>query len=49
MILTPLRKLPNNVGDLGKMIVADTFECLLKKQKIAQSGHSVPFPKSAKL
>ena len=40
MILRPLQKLPNNVGDLGKIIVATSFECLPKKQKIAQSGHT---------
>ena len=36
MILTPLQKLPNNVGDLGKIIVATGFEWLPKVQKIAQ-------------
>ena len=40
MILTPLQKLPNNVGDLGKIIVATCFEWLPKVQKIAQSGHT---------
>ena len=30
LILTPLQKLPNNVGDLGKTIVAISFEKLLK-------------------
>ena len=40
MILTPLQKLPNNVGDLGKIIVAASFECLPKVQKIAKSGHT---------
>ena len=40
MILTPLQKLPNNVGNLSKIIVATGFECLPKKQKIAQSGHT---------
>ena len=40
MILTPLQKLPNNVGDLGKIIVAKCFEKLPKAQKIAQSGHT---------
>ena len=35
-------KLPNNVGDLGKIIVATCFEWLPKLQKIAQSGHTVP-------
>ena len=34
-ILTPLQKLPKNVGDLGKLIVA-------KMLKIAQSGHTGP-------
>ena len=40
MILTPLQKLPNNVGDLGKIIVAASFECLPKVQKITKSGHT---------
>ena len=40
MILTPLQKLPNNVGDLGKIIVATGFEWLPKVQKIANSGHT---------
>ena len=40
MILTPFIKLPNNVGDLGKIIVATSFEWLPKVQKIAQSGHT---------
>ena len=39
-ILTLLQKLPNNVGDLGKIIVATSFEWLPKLQKIAQSGHT---------
>ena len=30
MILTPLQKLPNNVGNLGKIIVATGFELLPK-------------------
>ena len=34
MILTPLQKLPNNVGNLGKIIVATGFEWLPKVQKI---------------
>ena len=41
LILTPLQKLPNNVGDLGKKIVANGFEWLPKVQKIAQSGLTV--------
>ena len=38
MILAPLQKLPTNVGNLGKIIVATNFELLPKVQKIAQSG-----------
>ena len=34
------KKLPNNVGNLGKIIVASGFEWLLKVQKIVQSGHT---------
>ena len=34
MILTPLQKLPNNVGDLVKIIVATRFEWLPKVQKL---------------
>ena len=41
MNLTPLQKLPNNVGNLGKIIVAAGFEWFPKVQKIAQSGHTV--------
>ena len=40
MILIPLQNLPNNVGDLGKIIVATGFEWLPKVQTIAQSGHT---------
>ena len=39
-ILTPLQKLPKNVGDLGKLIVAKDFKKLPKVQKITQSGHT---------
>ena len=35
------KKLPNNVGDLVKIIVAKGFEWLPKVQKIAKSGHTV--------
>ena len=42
MISTPLQKLPNNVGNLDKKIVAKSFEWLPKVQKIAQSGHTAP-------
>ena len=38
--LTPLQKLPKNVGDFDKIIVATGFEKLPKVQKIAQSGHT---------
>ena len=41
MILTTSQKLPKNEGNLGKIIVATGFECLPKKQKIAQPGHTV--------
>ena len=40
MILTHLQKLPNNTGDLGKIIVATCFKWLPEVQKIAQSGHT---------
>ena len=40
MILAHCQKLPNNVGDLDKIIVATGFEWLPKVQKIAQSGHT---------
>ena len=40
IILKPLQKLPNNVGDLCKIIVATGFEWLPKVQKIANSGHT---------
>ena len=40
MILAPLLKLPKNVGDLGKLIVAKGFKKLPKVQKIANSGHT---------
>ena len=43
-ILTPLQKLPKNVGDLGKLIVAKGFEKLPKVQKIAKSGHTDWWP-----
>ena len=39
-ILTPLQKLPNNVGDLGQLLVAKGFKKLPKVQKIAKSGHT---------
>ena len=40
MILTPLQKLPNNVGNLDKIIVATSFEWLPIVKKIAKSGHT---------
>ena len=39
-ILTPLHKLPKNIGDLGKLIVAKGFEKLPKVQSITQSGNT---------
>ena len=39
-ILTLLQKLPKNVGDLDKLIVAKGFQKLPKVQKITQSGHT---------
>ena len=41
MILAPLQKLPKNVGDLGKLIVAKGYKKLPKVQKIANSDHTV--------
>ena len=49
MILAPLQKLPMNVGDLGKLIVAKAFKKLPKVQKITNSGHIVKWRKSLKL
>ena len=40
MILAPLQKLPKNVEDLGKLVVAKAFKKLPKVQKIANSGHT---------
>ena len=34
------KKLPKNVRDLGKFIVAKGFKNMPKVQKIAQSGHT---------
>ena len=42
MILAPLQKLRNNVGDLSEIILATIFKWLPKVQKIAQSGHTGP-------
>ena len=39
-ILTSFQKLPKNVRDLGKLIVAKGFKKLPKVQKIARSGHT---------
>ena len=39
-ILTPLQKLPKNVGILWKLIVAKCLTKLPKVQKIATSGHT---------
>ena len=40
MILSPLQKLPKNVEDSGKLIVAKGHKKLPKVKKIAQSGHT---------
>ena len=40
---THLHKLPKNVGDLGKLIVAKGFKNSPKSKKIAQSGHTDQF------
>ena len=42
MILAPLLKLPKNVGDLGKFIVAKGFKKLPKVQKIAKCLQKLP-------
>ena len=42
MILAPFQKLPKNVENLGKLIVAKGFKKLPKVQKIANSGHTDP-------
>ena len=34
------KKVPKNVGDLGKLIVANGFKKWPKVQKIANSGHT---------
>ena len=39
-IFTPLQKLPKNVGDLSRLIVAKGFAKLPKVQLIAQYGHT---------
>ena len=39
-ILIPLQKLPKNMGDLRKIIVAQGFKKSPKVQKIAKSGHT---------
>ena len=38
-----LQKLPQNVGDLGKLIVVKGIKKLPKVQKIAQSGYTSQF------
>ena len=40
-VLTRLQKLPKNVGNLGKLIVATGYEKLPKVQQIAQSCYTV--------
>ena len=47
MILTPLQKLPNNVGDLGTIIVAASFEWLPKVKKspnlVTLTGYNITY------
>ena len=38
--MTTLQKLPKNVRDLGKLIVAKGFKKLPQVQKIAKYGHT---------
>ena len=45
-ILTPLQKLPNNVGDLGKLIVAKGFEKSIKKPNLVTQPTSQSSPSS---
>ena len=40
MTLTHLQKLPKNVRDLDKLIVAKGFKKVAQSQKITQSGHT---------
>ena len=39
-ISTTLQNLPENKGNLGKLIIATGFEKLPKVQKITRSGHT---------
>ena len=45
--MTHLQKLPINVGDLGKLIVAKGFKNLPKQQEIAKSGHAAGKPEGS--
>ena len=38
--MTDLQKLPEKVGDLGKLVVAKGFKKLPKVHEIAQSGYT---------
>ena len=40
MILAPFQKLPKNVENFGKLIVAKGFKKLPKVQKISNSGYT---------
>ena len=44
ILLIPLQKLPKNVEDWGKLIIAKGFKKLPKVQNIAQSGHTEANP-----
>ena len=49
LILRPLQKLPKNVSNLGKLIVAKGYKMLPKVQKIAKSGHTACYSPVANL
>ena len=45
--MTPLQKLPKNVGDLDKLAVAKGFKKGPRYKKITQSGHTAHNPSEA--
>ena len=45
MLLTSLQKLPKNVGDLDKLIVAKGFKSCLKSNKFTKSGRTDVYSK----
>ena len=42
-ILTPLQKLPKNVGDLGKLIVAKALKSCPKSKKLPNLVTPIPY------